>query len=136
VVKTFSTESMRILASHDWPGNIRELASVVTNAYAMADAQLIHPQDFTQKLMHRGEPEDELHEVMWRRIKDEGKDFWSTVHAAFMERDLNRSQVRQIIRRGLLNSRGSYRDLLDEFRLPAGDYQRFMDFLRHHRLKP
>ena len=136
VVKTFSSESVRILAAHDWPGNIRELASVVTNAYAMADGRLIQPQDFTQKLLQLGEPEDQLEEVLWRRIKDEGQDFWSTFHAAFMDRDVNRSQVKKMIRRGLLNTQGSYRRLLEELRLPASDYQRLMDFLRHHRLKP
>jgi hypothetical protein len=31
---------------------------------------------------------------------------------------------------------GNYRRLLDVFHLPSTDYQKFMDFLRHHELKP
>ena len=62
--------------------------------------------------------------------------FWNTVHRAFMDRDLNRSQVRAFISRGLDATRGSYRDLVELLGLPATDYQRFMDFLRHQDLKP
>jgi hypothetical protein len=53
-----------------------------------------------------------------------------------MERDLNRAQVRALIKKGLGESGGNYRRLLAAFGLPPTDYQRFMDFLRHHNLKP
>jgi hypothetical protein len=53
-----------------------------------------------------------------------------------MERDLNRSQVKKIIRQGLLAAGGSYRKLIEVLHLPADEYQKFMDFLRHNRLKP
>ena len=53
-----------------------------------------------------------------------------------MNRDLNRSQVKVVIRSGLSAAGGNYRKVLELFRLPATDYQRFMDFLRHHDLKP
>ena len=53
-----------------------------------------------------------------------------------MDRDLNRSQVRAFISRGLDASHGSYRGLVELLGLPATDYQRFMDFLRHQDLKP
>lgn len=136
VVKSFSAESMRVLGAHDWPGNIRELASVVTTAYAMTDDKLIQPHDFTDKMMSRSDTDGALHEALWSRIKNDGEDFWKTVHAAFINRDINRAQVRSLVRRALLNSRGSYREMLEEFRLPSKDYQKFMDFLRHHDLKP
>ena len=54
----------------------------------------------------------------------------------FMNRDLNRSQVKAVIKSGLTAAGGNYRKVLELFRLPASDYQRFMDFLRHHDLKP
>jgi hypothetical protein len=53
-----------------------------------------------------------------------------------MARDLNRGQVRALVRKGLAVSDGNYRRLLAALRLPSTDYQRFMDFLRHHSLKP
>jgi hypothetical protein len=35
-----------------------------------------------------------------------------------------------------VQTRGSYRELLRLFNLQPSEYQRFMDFLRHQRLKP
>jgi ABC-type proline/glycine betaine transport system substrate-binding protein len=53
-----------------------------------------------------------------------------------MNRDLNRVQVKAVVKKGLEATQGSYRDLLGIFHLPLSDYQKLMDFLRHHKLKP
>ena len=58
------------------------------------------------------------------------------MHKPFMERDLNRAQVRSLVQAGLRMAGGSYRRLIQELHLPPSDYQRFMSFLRHHNLKP
>ena len=63
-------------------------------------------------------------------------DFWSTIYRRYMDRELNRSQVRSVVAWGLTRVTGSYRRLVELFGMPAEDYQRFMDFLRHHKLKP
>lgn len=63
-------------------------------------------------------------------------DFWATIHKPYLDRDLNRKQVRTLIARGLRVTEGSYVRLLPLFGIDRDDYSRFMDFLRHHRLKP
>ena len=72
----------------------------------------------------------------YRRVVIDGEDFWETVHQRFMRRDLNRAQVKALIKQGLLAADGSYRELLKLLQVPACQYQKFMDFLRHHDLKP
>ena len=62
--------------------------------------------------------------------------FWDAVHEPFMARELNRPQVKAVIRKGLEQVWGSYKSLMTVFGLPESDYQKFMDFLRHHDLKP
>lgn len=135
VAKRFSSASLRLLESYDWPGNVRQLISVATMGYAMADGDLIEPDDFASQI-DVAEENGGTAETIFHRVVHEGADFWEAVHRAFIERDLNRSQVKAIIRHGLLAAGGSYRKLLEVLHLPADDYQRFMDFLRHHRLKP
>jgi hypothetical protein len=73
---------------------------------------------------------------LYTRLTREGGNFWELVYEGFMDRNLNREQVKSLIKKGLGESSGNYRRLLEAFRLPPGDYQRFMDFLRHHNLKP
>jgi hypothetical protein len=65
-----------------------------------------------------------------------GEDFWEVVHRPFLARDLNRSQVKAFIRQGLMTADSSYRRALEVFGMSSSDYQKFMDFLRHHDLKP
>lgn len=144
VAKHMSRASLDLLARFDWPGNVRQLIGVVRTGYAMADAEAIEPPDFASSLEDErgarpgepGEPAEPARPELFTQIIEEGAAFWTVVYDPFMNRDLNRTQVRAVIRDGLDQAGGSYRRLLDLFRLPAGDYQRFMDFLRHHDLKP
>ena len=128
---------MRVLERAPWPGNVRQLIGVVKTAYAMADSSTIEPDDFTFQLQE-GEPGAAGSDgpSPYERVVDLGEEFWATVYEAFMNRDLNRAQVKAVIRSGLTAAGGNYRKVLELFRLPATDYQRFMDFLRHHDLKP
>jgi len=133
------------------------LISVVTMGYAMAEGTFIEPEDFAAEFSKpaEAEPIDRLSDrtasldppsvasatgdigtELFERITRHGDSFWETVYERFMDRDLNRAQVRAIVKKGLAESDGNYRRLLVTLKLPAGDYQRFMDFLRHHNLKP
>jgi len=138
VCKKFSEDSLRVLESYSWPGNIRELQSLTTTAYAMSDGDRIEPEDFVAA-MQKGRSQDPVDRNgqigLFERVTS-GGNFWDEVHKPFLQRELNRAQVREFIRRGLEESSGSYRRLLDIIGVDEADYQRFMDFLRHHRLKP
>lgn len=127
---------MKVLRDYDWPGNIRELSSIVTMGYALCDGELIEPGDFVSQLEKLDDRKEGNDEDLYRRVVVAGEDFWKVIYSSFMDREINRSQVRAMIRRGLARTGGSYRRLLDEFRIPSTGYQKFMDFLRHHRLKP
>ena len=134
VTKRFSDDSLELLARYPWPGNVRELSSIATMGYAMSDTTEIEPGDFESLLSGESRHQDK-DDHPWVRLRA-GESFWDAVHAPYMDRVLNRSQVRRVIERGLLETKGSYRELLTTFHLQDSEYQRFMDFLRHQRLKP
>jgi len=71
---------------------------------------------------------DELYDKM---VVD-GESFWSAVHPLFTARDMTRDDMRAIISRGLTQTRGSYRLVLQLFNMPAEDYKAFLNFLRKH----
>ena len=56
--------------------------------------------------------------------------FWSEVHKPFMDRDLTRDDVRELVRVGLTHTRGNYKMLVSAFNMPQRDYKRFLSFLR------
>ena len=45
---------------------------------------------------------------------------------------MTRDDMREIISRGLTQTRGSYRLVLQLFNMPAEDYKSFLNFLRKH----
>jgi hypothetical protein len=58
--------------------------------------------------------------------------FWSVVYDPFMSRDLTREHVRQVVRKGLEQTRGSYTLLLQLFNIEPREYKRFLSFLKKH----
>jgi DNA-binding NtrC family response regulator len=68
---------------------------------------------------------------IWHRLMSR-EDFWTVVHQQFKNHDLTRNDVRGLIQRGLVHTRGSYRGLLELFNLPSSDYKRLLSFLHQH----
>lgn len=137
VDRRFSERSIELLAEYGWPGNIRELFSVVTSGYALSTSEVIGPETFSSLI----ETEDRftgrwVEDSAIRQMASSEGDFWSKIYRSYMDRELNRSQVRSVVAWGLSRVNGSYRRLVELFGMPESDYQRFMDFLRHHKLKP
>ncbi|MDD5542656.1 MAG: sigma 54-interacting transcriptional regulator [Acidobacteriia bacterium] len=87
-----------------------------------------------------GTPEHELppHELLkrakelYRIMKHEGVPFWKAVKEPFMKRELPKGVVREVIKLGLVDSHGRYRDLLRDFHLDSSEYTVFMNFLRKY----
>jgi transcriptional regulator with GAF, ATPase, and Fis domain len=138
VHRQLSPDAERLLETYRWPGNVRELKSISAIGYGMADGQWIEPEHFINQLRRDESPEGvvPIYTRIYNNIVKDQKSFWDEVYLPFMDREINRPQAMAIIRRGLVQTRGSYRNLLKLFNMPESDYQRFMDFLRHQRLKP
>ena len=51
---SFSSESLEILAAHDWPGNIRELANAIERASILAGNGSIHAEHLPTQFPTRG----------------------------------------------------------------------------------
>jgi len=134
--RRFSSASLALLAGYSWPGNARELLSIVATGYALAESDQIEPPDFVDRLEQEFSPREDQLVAIHRRLSRGAGDFWMLVHTPFLERDLSRRDVRRLITLGLGDSGGSYRRLLQLWAVPDGDYKRFMGFLRHHRLQP
>jgi transcriptional regulator with GAF, ATPase, and Fis domain len=141
--KRFSSDAIAVLRRYEWPGNVRELKELVDTGYHLSDGEWIEPRHFIEALeevARMGQLEKmpllSIEDERYERVTSGQEGFWSAIHRPYLERDLNRSQVRAVIARGLQAVHGSYKDLLPHFGMAADDYARFMDFLRHHRLKP
>ena len=142
VRKRFSEDAIARLAAYHWPGNIRELASCVEVGYHVGQSTEVIFEDvigaLQASLLDTGSsPAIPFSGTAHVASMAQGETtFWMHVHGPFMNRELNRAQVRDILAAGLRRTNGSFKRLVTLFGMPDSDYPRFMDFLRHHELKP
>lgn len=59
--------------------------------------------------------------------------FWEIVYQPYMDRNLTRATVVELVRRGLQTTHGQYKGLIGLFHMHSSEYKRFLNFLRKHR---
>jgi DNA-binding NtrC family response regulator len=141
--KAFSPEAVELLRGYHWPGNVRELRGLVDTAFHVSEGEVIEPHHFAEALEDAARAQqlqkvplgDRGERLLERMARGEGT-FWQLVHLPYLDRQMSRSEVREVLAAGLTRTRGSYKKLLSVLGLGPHEYLKFMDFLRHHRLKP
>ena len=138
---TLTDEAWQILERYRWPGNVRELQNVVEQM-AWLSASPDEPigveqvpalvKSMGQSILPLSERRRQVADELYQALVHGGYSFWEHIHPLFLSRDITRHDIRELVRRGLSVSRGSYRTLLELLGIPAGDYKRFMNFLSTH----
>jgi DNA-binding NtrC family response regulator len=148
-VPEVAPEALQRLANYDWPGNVRELKNVAERLVVGSRSGRIEtsslPPDVSRGTEHTSRsdvttvsatmtamalsPSSTLQQRLDRLMK-ERVSFWSEVHEPFMNHDITREDVRQLVREGLAHTRGNYKMLVRAFNMDPRDYKRFLSFLR------
>jgi DNA-binding NtrC family response regulator len=138
---TVEADVMRALVDFDWPGNVRQLKNVAERLIVRGQRSLISFADLPPEvagivrpmpLAVMARPEPSRLEAVFDRMVNHGESFWSAVYPAFMARDLTRDDLRFIVARGLQETSGSYKMLVELLNMKPTDYKRFLNFLRKH----
>jgi transcriptional regulator with PAS, ATPase and Fis domain len=139
--KMLGPDARSVLVEHPWPGNVREIRAVIETGYYLSDSDVIHARDLGEALENLARRE-QLAKIPFvvddavTRMASGQVTFWEAVHRPFMDRELSRAEARDIVLEGLQQTRGSYKRLMGLFGVAEREYLKFMDFLRHQRLKP
>ena len=143
-----------VLLAYRWPGNVRELKNIAERLALRQIEGMVLPQHLPAE-MHEARPAATHTSVLpsgghvpamvpgssvrwiaadaaWEEMMRGGRSFWAVVHPRFINRELTKADVREIIKRGLEQTQGSYRKLVELFHLPQTDYKRFLAFLSQH----
>jgi DNA-binding NtrC family response regulator len=135
----FTDDALRACLRYQWPGNVRELLNVVEQLVWLSTDGVVGvehlplamrsvPGPITPIDDRRRHVADQLYDALVRQRAS----FWEYVYPMFLARDITRNDLRQLVRRGLSESRGRHKSLLTLFGLPSRDYRRFMNFLAAH----
>jgi two-component system, NtrC family, response regulator AtoC len=135
-----SPDALAHLVAYDWPGNVRELKNVAERLIVRGKSGLITLTDLPAEIQQWGRqiaappPPASTSVVndLYDRLVTNRESFWSVVYPSFMARDLTRADLRALLRRGLQQTGGNYKVLVQLFNMPPTDYKRFLNFLRKH----
>jgi transcriptional regulator with PAS, ATPase and Fis domain len=138
--KDLSQTAVQALAEHHWPGNVRELQNVIERVAVTATTEEIQltdlPMDIRVRQSVNAAPRRERRRTvaddLYKRLIDERQSFWTVVYPLYMQREITKSNVRDLVRKGLEEARGNYKIVARIFNMEARDYKRFLNFLRKH----
>jgi DNA-binding NtrC family response regulator len=129
------------LTGYRWPGNVRELQNVIEQiAWLAATPETPIGVDQLPPVLRSGgqallptrERRRQVADELYQAIVQGGYSFWEHIHPLFLNRDITRHDMRELVGRGLAACRGNYRTLLQLFGLPDSDYKRLLNFLTTH----
>ena len=139
IVRDISPEAMILLGRYAWPGNVRELQNVVERLIITGQREIVQPDELPPEILPplertrvAQERRRTVADDLYQRLTEEGRCFWTTVYPLYMQREITRANVRDLVRRGLEETCGSYRVVARMFNMEDGDYKRFLNFLRKH----
>ena len=69
---------------------------------------------------------------LFKKLVEERESFWNAVYPLYMNREITRGNVRDLVHKGLEEARGNYKIVLRLFNMESSDYKRFLNFLRKH----
>lgn len=139
-VRSLAPEAMARLAEYDWPGNVRELENIIECLVVTVQREVVQLTDLPPEIrlprstsvLTAGQERHAPVEELYQRLVERRESFWAVVYPLYMQREITRTDVRTIVRRGLKEARGNYRIVTNLFNIEQADYKRFLNFLRKH----
>jgi transcriptional regulator with PAS, ATPase and Fis domain len=135
---TFTEAAWEALERYTWPGNVRELQNTIEQLLWLVTDSTVDVEHLPPMLRERPSKVATIHrgpsiaDELYAGLISGRQSFWDHVHVLFLNRDIARQDLRDLVRHGLTATNGSYRALVTLFGLPSQDYKRFMNFLNTH----
>ena len=131
---------MKALTEYAWPGNVRELENVIERLVVTVERDVVKLEDLPTEVREhdavavrpKRERRRTVADDLYKRLVEGKESFWTSVYPLFMDREITRANVRDVVRRGLEEARGNYKIVARLFNMESRDYKRFLNFLRKH----
>jgi len=139
-VKAIAPDALAALCDYHWPGNVRQVENVVERLVVTGRREVIQLDDLSPEIrvpgqLHmrpRRERRRTIADELFKKLREDGESFWTAVYPLYMNREITRGNVRDLVHKGLEEARGNYKIVLRLFNMQPTDYKRFLNFLRKH----
>ena len=140
MVPSISPEAYEALVGHSWPGNVRELENVIERLIVRSRGGPVvlddlPPEVRTQHgvaIRPKRERRRTVADDLYKRLTEDRESFWTVVYPLYMQREITKGNVRDLVRKGLEESRGNYKIVSRIFNMQSHEYKKFLNFLRKH----
>jgi two-component system, NtrC family, response regulator AtoC len=139
-VKFISPDANKLLCAYSWPGNVRELENVIERLVVTGRTESVMPETLPMEirsqqmigLRPKRERRRTVADDLYKKLTEDRESFWTVVYPLYMQREITRGNVRDLVRKGLEDARGNYKIVAKLFNMESRDYKRFLNFLRKH----
>jgi transcriptional regulator with PAS, ATPase and Fis domain len=142
IVEAVAPEALAALTEYSWPGNVRQLENIIERMVVVHRKPVIEYADLPLELRAGPRPAGvpmpplpkavDVVEHLYSRLTDHRESFWTTVYPLYMQREITRTHVRELVEKGLSEARGNYKIMVQLFNMDIADYKKFLNFLRKH----
>lgn len=126
------------LLNHHWPGNIRELLTIIKRAGILCSSPIkgedVKPFIHKNSLISKPIANMDKTSQIWEQFK-QGKNFWEVIKEPFLNRDLSRDEVKDILQTALNKTGNKYINTMELFNLNKKEYNIFIRFLYRNNLQ-
>ena len=139
-ISEIAPNALKALTEYAWPGNVRELENVIERLVVTVERDVVRLEDLPAEVREhdavavrpKRERRRTVADDLYKRLVEGKESFWTSVYPLFMDREITRANVRDVVRRGLEEARGNYKIVARLFNMESRDYKRFLNFLRKH----
>ncbi len=134
------------LLEYDWPGNIRELFTILKQAGILLDSpidgkgvsELIKKSAANNPaVISNSSQMDENKKIdeMWNLIEEENC-YWDVIWRPFLDRKIDASVVKEVIKKAYKKGHGNFKDTVRILNIEMTDYPRFISYLHKYNIHP
>src|SRR5690606_27525696 len=134
-----SQGAIAALCEYSWPGNVRQLENVIERLVVTARGEAIRLEELplelrtpTNGIRPKRERRRTVADDLFKKLVEERESFWTAVYPLYMNREITRTNVRDLVHKGLEEARGNYKIVARLFNMESREYKRFLNFLRKH----
>jgi transcriptional regulator with PAS, ATPase and Fis domain len=140
IVGSISPQAVQALTEYSWPGNVRQLQNALEKLVVTGRREVIELDDLPLEFRTaptigqrpRRERRRTVVDDLFKKLVVDGESFWTAVYPLYMNREITRGNIRDLLHKGLEEARGNYKIVLRIFNMNSSDYKRFLNFLRKH----
>jgi transcriptional regulator with GAF, ATPase, and Fis domain len=140
VVQSIDADAMMACIEYAWPGNVRELVNVVERLVITCRKAVVTVADLPLEIHHRRsatsparrERRRTVADDLFKRLVEDRESFWTTVYPLYMQREITKGNIRDLVGKGLQEARGNYKIVARLFNMESTEYKKFLNFLRKH----